>query len=429
MAITDIEVRASLASEPVHTEVKLTQGLVRLKTPIAFGDWDDSLSAEAKVILQEVAGCIKAVQQACDRRGVTGKVAPRFQVSGHTNGEHTDTNLRLLARKRAAAVGDYLVKLGCDPAQLETIGTDDDEDDSGTDEAKAYNRRVDVELFNPRQVVSALKNALKKGMAAGGELMLDDTATAADFAIDPRKVAWPPLCYANLEATDPSQRATDVSLHHVLVFRHLLHLWSTGHHEEMRKAMDSAAWITPNRLYRPYTHTPLPGVFSLYPLVSVNLRKAGKYCEAASLAREVAEEARQKRWAAEDDTRAQHMDFAGRVQRMHTLIALLKERQAALDRFMDQFAMNEGETNAMVARGRGAVGASTDGEGRTVHAYTIHKLQQYIEEMHASSSAWATPSGQVGNTASAVNGDTHWDRCLGIVRFTMRTPRSGARVE
>ena len=208
-----------------------------------------------------------------------------------------------------------------------------------------------MELFNGQQLKSALKNALKNQKGAS-DLLLDSNAKDSDFAIPGHQVTWLPLTSVNQTTRDldAQQRIINISLHHALVYRHLMHLWSTGHHEEMRKDMDGVSWIPPNRLYRPFTHKNLPGkIFQVNPLESVALRKAGKYCEKATLARMRAEDMLKETWEAQDLLRGLHIDFAGRVERMSREVDQLQSQMTDLVQFMDPFAMNQGESNVLAA--------------------------------------------------------------------------------
>ena len=132
LAMIDVEVKAEMnVQKTIHTEVTLSEGIVKVLSPILFvqGKW--TLIPESREILDEVSEVIIAVQQVCERRGITGKVTPRFVITGHcssddvTNGE--DKDRVLLSRKRSEACGNYLVKKGCVSDQLETIGKGNDE--------------------------------------------------------------------------------------------------------------------------------------------------------------------------------------------------------------------------------------------------------------------------------------------------------------
>ena len=253
-----------------------------------------------------------------------------------------------------------------------------------------------MELFNGQQIKSALSNKMKIQKGAS-DLLLDSNVKQADFAIPGRQVKWPPLTSVNQTTPDAQQRITKVVLHHVLIYQHLMHMWSTGHHEEMRKDMDGASWIPPNRLYRPFAHTNLPEkMFEVKRLESVALRKAGKYCEKQTVARVAAEDVRKEAWEAQDLLRGRHVDFDGRVQRMGREVDQLQSQMTGLVQFMEPFAMNQGESNVLAARGAAAAGEPTDAKGRTLHAFIIYKIQTYLRTMHSDSKTWATPCGTHG---------------------------------
>ena len=77
------------------------------------------------------------------------KAAPLVLLRGRTDGSSDAPVESRIARERAAAVRDYLVAAGVDPARIratyQPVG--DHVADNGSDSARGLNRRVEIELY------------------------------------------------------------------------------------------------------------------------------------------------------------------------------------------------------------------------------------------------------------------------------------------
>ena len=77
------------------------------------------------------------------------KVAPLVLLRGRTDGSSDTLVESRIARERAAAVRDYLVAAGVDPARIratyQPVG--DHVADNGSDSGRSLNRRVEIELY------------------------------------------------------------------------------------------------------------------------------------------------------------------------------------------------------------------------------------------------------------------------------------------
>ena len=75
--------------------------------------------------------------------------ADKIKVTGHTDNKGSaDYNMKL-SQKRAEAVRDYLVSIGVDPSKVEITGEGETKPvaDNTTEEGRAKNRRVEVDIF------------------------------------------------------------------------------------------------------------------------------------------------------------------------------------------------------------------------------------------------------------------------------------------
>jgi OOP family OmpA-OmpF porin len=71
-------------------------------------------------------------------------------IEGHTDNIGPAAYNMKLSERRAQSVKDYMVKMGVDPARMETVGfgESDPADTNDTEEGRAFNRRVEYEITN-----------------------------------------------------------------------------------------------------------------------------------------------------------------------------------------------------------------------------------------------------------------------------------------
>lgn len=75
-------------------------------------------------------------------------------ITGHTDSTGSAAYNQKLSERRAAAVRDYMISRGVNPALLTAIGAGEDQPiaDNGTKEGRAMNRRVEIEIEGVKTV-------------------------------------------------------------------------------------------------------------------------------------------------------------------------------------------------------------------------------------------------------------------------------------
>ncbi len=73
------------------------------------------------------------------------------EISGHTDNVGSAESNLILSKKRAQVVADYLISKGVNPKQLKVTGFGADKPiaDNATDDGKAQNRRIEMNVINP----------------------------------------------------------------------------------------------------------------------------------------------------------------------------------------------------------------------------------------------------------------------------------------
>ncbi len=76
-------------------------------------------------------------------------------ITGHTDSTGSAASNQKLSERRAAAVRDYMISRGVNPALLTAIGAGEDQPiaDNSTKEGRAMNRRVEIEIEGVKTVV------------------------------------------------------------------------------------------------------------------------------------------------------------------------------------------------------------------------------------------------------------------------------------
>ncbi len=73
----------------------------------------------------------------------------KVEISGHTDNQGSDADNLKLSQERAEAVKKYLIKLGCKPQMLKTVGYGKTRpmDTNETAEGRQKNRRVEIKIL------------------------------------------------------------------------------------------------------------------------------------------------------------------------------------------------------------------------------------------------------------------------------------------
>jgi OOP family OmpA-OmpF porin len=128
--------RAPLPGEPISLEGCATGEAIVMRG-VTFDSGSARLTANAKVILNQVADALKARPEL------------KVEIGGHTDNKGSKAINKKLSEKRANAVMDYLVKRGvaADQMSAKGYGAGQPIDTNKTDEGRENNRRVELKVL------------------------------------------------------------------------------------------------------------------------------------------------------------------------------------------------------------------------------------------------------------------------------------------
>ncbi len=121
------------APEPVKQTVTLTSASGQANFEVGSARLTESGRAAIDQVIEELRGF--------DR-------VKSIIITGHTDSTGSAAFNQKLSERRAAAVRDYMISRGVNPALLTAIGAGEDQPiaDNGTKEGRAMNRRVEIEI-------------------------------------------------------------------------------------------------------------------------------------------------------------------------------------------------------------------------------------------------------------------------------------------
>jgi outer membrane protein OmpA-like peptidoglycan-associated protein len=124
---------------PERRYILVTGDKIELKQQIHFATRRAKINPDSYDLLNEVVEVLK------------NRPAVHMRIEGHTDNKGKPKFNQTLSEKRAAAVRDYLVKQGIDPARLssEGFGQDRPVADNKTEEGREKNRRTEFYIVKP----------------------------------------------------------------------------------------------------------------------------------------------------------------------------------------------------------------------------------------------------------------------------------------
>lgn len=127
--------RAPAPGEPISLEGCATGDAIVLRG-VTFDTNSDRLTANAKVILNQVADALNA------------RADIKVEIGGHTDSVGADAYNQKLSERRARSVFDYLVARGIDPSRMQSRGYGETQpvDTNETNEGREVNRRVELKV-------------------------------------------------------------------------------------------------------------------------------------------------------------------------------------------------------------------------------------------------------------------------------------------
>jgi len=168
----DRKVARLLGNKCPDIEIRLSEGIVKLRKRIHFLNNRAIVAPESQDILKQIAVAFRVINTVIERDGKRLGLQPlRFEIAGHTHTSRAkarNSGTMRLSRNRAKAVRDFMIKLGADMNQFECQGYGGTEP-LGTN--PEFNRRVEIRLLNKRvvnerAVTSSTSHSTKSSTAA-----------------------------------------------------------------------------------------------------------------------------------------------------------------------------------------------------------------------------------------------------------------------
>merc|ERR1712054_531260 len=107
-------------------EIRLSDGVVKLKKRIHFLNNKAIVSPESRHVLQQISVAFRVINTVIERDGKRLGLKPlRFEIAGHTHTSRAkarNPGTMRLSRNRAVAIRDFMIKCGADMNQFECTG-------------------------------------------------------------------------------------------------------------------------------------------------------------------------------------------------------------------------------------------------------------------------------------------------------------------